>query len=82
MPDLKKISDEAGVIDNGFALKKLDNTYSVFNLNNGYGAAVRLVSEAFRKVLSLNPVIWENRGGDKIEERLSCLCHKGWPTCR
>ena len=40
MPDLYKIAHEADIIDNGFALKKTPEGISVFNLNNGYGAAV------------------------------------------
>ena len=40
MPDLYKIAHDADVIDNGFAFKKIPEGISVFNLNNGYGAAV------------------------------------------
>ena len=40
MPDLYKIADEADVIANGFAFKKIPEGIRVFNLNNGYGAAV------------------------------------------
>jgi len=40
MPDLYKIADEADVITNGFAFKKIPEGIRVFNLNNGYGAAV------------------------------------------
>ena len=40
MPDLYKIAHEADVIDNGFAFKKIPEGISVFNLNNGYSAAV------------------------------------------
>ena len=40
IPDLYKIAHEADVIDNGFAFKKIPEGISVFNLNNGYGAAV------------------------------------------
>jgi len=40
MADLQRISDEADVIDNGFAFKRIPEGIHVFNLNNGYGAAV------------------------------------------
>lgn len=40
MPELQKISDEADVIDDGFAFKKIPEGIRVFNLNNGHGAAV------------------------------------------
>ncbi len=40
MPDLKKISDEADMIVNGFAYKKCDEGIKIFDLNDGQGAAV------------------------------------------
>jgi len=40
MTDLQRISNEAEVIDNGFAFKRIPEGIQVFNLNNGYGAAV------------------------------------------
>ncbi len=40
MPDLKKISDEADMIVNGFAYKKCEEGIRIFDLNDGNGAAV------------------------------------------
>ena len=40
MPDLQKISDDADMIVCGFAYKKTNEGISVFDLNNGKGAAV------------------------------------------
>ena len=40
MPDLKKISDEADMIVNGFAYKKCKEGIKIFDLNDGNGAAV------------------------------------------
>ena len=40
MPDLKQISDDADMIVCGFAYKKTNEGISVFDLNNGKGAAV------------------------------------------
>ena len=40
MPDLKRISDEADMIVNGFAYKKCDEGIKIFDLNDGQGAAV------------------------------------------
>ncbi|MBO4728990.1 MAG: hypothetical protein J5631_11260 [Spirochaetaceae bacterium] len=40
MPDLKKISDDADMIVNGFAYKKTDEGIKIFDLNDGVGAAV------------------------------------------
>ena len=40
MPVLQKISDDADMIVCGFAYKKTNEGISVFDLNNGKGAAV------------------------------------------
>ena len=40
MPDLKKISDDADMIVNGFAYKKTEEGIKIFDLNDGVGAAV------------------------------------------
>ncbi len=49
MPSLKKISDEADMIVCGFAYKKTDEGISVFDLNNGIGAAVLQITESLLK---------------------------------